>query len=60
MNLERDLAARRKRLRFRCWHRGSREADLLLGPFADSHIHGFDAARLSWTASPSPPSTSVA
>lgn len=46
MNPERDLAARRKRLRFRCWHRGSREADLLLGPFADMHIDGFDAARL--------------
>ena len=26
MTLERNLAARRKRLRFRCWHRGSREA----------------------------------
>jgi antitoxin CptB len=30
-------AARRKRLRFRAWHRGFREADLILGPFADAH-----------------------
>jgi antitoxin CptB len=28
---------RRKRLRFRAWRRGFREADLVLGPFADSH-----------------------
>ena len=27
---------RRRRLRYRCWHRGSREADLLLGRFADT------------------------
>ncbi|MGE4221079.1 MAG: succinate dehydrogenase assembly factor 2 [Alphaproteobacteria bacterium] len=29
---------RRKRIRFRCWHRGTREMDLLLGGFADRHI----------------------
>jgi antitoxin CptB len=28
---------RLKRLKFRAWHRGFREADLILGPFADSH-----------------------
>jgi antitoxin CptB len=27
---------RLKRLRFRAWRRGFREADLILGPFADS------------------------
>lgn len=30
--------ARLKRLRFRAWRRGFREADLVLGPFADSHV----------------------
>ena len=30
-----DLTARRRRLRFRAWRRGFREADLILGPFAD-------------------------
>jgi antitoxin CptB len=30
---------RLKRLRFRAWRRGFREADLILGPFADSHAH---------------------
>ena len=42
-----DLAIRRKRLRFRAWHRGMREVDLLLGRFADAHLAGLDAAELS-------------
>jgi antitoxin CptB len=29
--------ARLKRLKFRAWRRGFLEADLVLGPFADSH-----------------------
>ncbi len=29
---------RLKRLLFRSWHRGTREADLLLGPFAERHL----------------------
>lgn len=29
---------RRKKLRFRSWHRGTREMDLLLGRFADRHL----------------------
>lgn len=37
---------RRKRLLFRSWHRGTREADLILGSFAEAHLAGFDAARL--------------
>ncbi|MBM3569404.1 MAG: succinate dehydrogenase assembly factor 2 [Alphaproteobacteria bacterium] len=41
-----SLDIRRKRLRFRAWHRGTREADLILGPFADRHLAGFDAATL--------------
>jgi antitoxin CptB len=32
------LDARRRRALFRAWHRGMREVDLLLGPFADAHI----------------------
>ena len=37
---------RRKRLLFRSWHRGTKEADLLLGSFADQHLAAFDAAEL--------------
>ena len=36
-----ELDARRKRLRFRAWHRGMRELDLLLGPFADAAADTF-------------------
>jgi antitoxin CptB len=32
------LDDRRKRLLFRCWHRGTREMDLILGRFADDQI----------------------
>lgn len=37
-----ELEYRRKRLRFRAWHRGTREADLLLGPFADASLDSLD------------------
>ncbi|MEH2508955.1 antitoxin CptB [Nitrobacteraceae bacterium AZCC 1564] len=32
------LDHRRKRLLFRCWHRGTREMDIILGRFADANI----------------------
>jgi antitoxin CptB len=32
------LNDRRKRLLFRCWHRGTREMDLILGRFTDAEI----------------------
>jgi antitoxin CptB len=34
------LDERRRRLLFRCWHRGTREMDLVLGRFADAEIAG--------------------
>jgi len=40
------LAIQRRRLRFRSWHRGTREADLILGRFADAHLAGFTAEQL--------------
>lgn len=33
-----DLDPRRKRLLFRAWHRGTREMDLLMGPYTQSVI----------------------
>jgi antitoxin CptB len=42
----RDIDIRRKRLLFRSWHRGTREADLLLGSFAEANLAGFDASQL--------------
>jgi antitoxin CptB len=32
------LDERRRRLLYRCWHRGTRETDLIMGPFADAAI----------------------
>jgi antitoxin CptB len=32
------LDPRRRRLLFRCWHRGIREMDLVLGRFADAQV----------------------
>jgi antitoxin CptB len=61
---------RRKRLLFRSWHRGTKEADLLLGSFAERHLPGFtteqvdryetllgadDADLLAWIAGRSVP-----
>jgi len=40
------LNVARKRLKFRSWHRGTREMDLLLGRFADRHLDSFDVAQL--------------
>jgi antitoxin CptB len=37
---------RRRRLLFRCWHRGTQEIDLLLGPFAETSLAGLDGAQL--------------
>lgn len=44
---ESALAVERKRLKFRSWHRGTREMDLLMGRFADQHLDGWDAALLT-------------
>jgi antitoxin CptB len=30
--------SRLKKLKYRAWHRGFREADLILGPFAERHV----------------------
>lgn len=37
---------RLKKLRFRAWRRGFREADLILGPFADEHVQSFTSEEL--------------
>ena len=43
-----DLEARLKRLRFRAWHRGTREADLLIGGFFDHDHQGWGEAEIGW------------
>ena len=41
-----DNDTRRKRLRYRSWHRGWKETDLILGRFADENIDKLDEATL--------------
>ncbi|MBU1304430.1 MAG: succinate dehydrogenase assembly factor 2 [Alphaproteobacteria bacterium] len=41
-----DISTRRKKLRYRAWHRGTREMDLVLGPYADAHTEAMDTAQL--------------
>lgn len=41
------LAPARGRLIFRAWRRGFREADLVLGPFADQAVPTMDEAELA-------------
>ncbi|MBN8807563.1 MAG: succinate dehydrogenase assembly factor 2 [Sphingomonas sp.] len=43
-----DRDTRLKRLRFRAWHRGTKEADLMIGGFFDRHGATWDAAQLDW------------
>lgn len=46
MTVDDDLELRRRRLRFRSLHRGSKELDLILGPFAQRYLATFDGGRL--------------
>jgi antitoxin CptB len=41
-----DLPPRRRRLRFRAAHRGTREADLMVGAFVGRHIATFTEAEI--------------
>ena len=41
-----DLSMRRRRLRYRAWHRGTKEMDLVLGPFADAHVERYGTPEL--------------
>lgn len=43
-----DQDIRLKRTRFRAWHRGTREADFMIGGFFDAHHAGWSAAQLDW------------
>ncbi len=38
-----DIDTIRKRLLFRSWHRGCKETDVILGPFAEARLMAFSA-----------------
>lgn len=39
---------RLKRLRFRAWHRGTREADFMIGGFFDRYAEGWNDEQIGW------------
>jgi antitoxin CptB len=41
-----ELPMRLRRLRYRAWHRGTKEMDLMLGPFADARLEGMGPVEL--------------
>jgi len=43
-----DSDTRLKRLKFRAWHRGTREADYMIGGFFDRHHAQWDEAGIAW------------
>lgn len=42
------LQARLARLKFRAWHRGTREADYILGGFFDRHHRHWGEREVAW------------
>ena len=44
--MDRDI--RLKRLRFRAWHRGTKEADLLIGGYFDTFSAEWDEGQIAW------------
>lgn len=43
-----DRETRLKRLYFRAWHRGTQEADLLIGGFFDRYGEGWSELEIDW------------
>lgn len=46
--LSSDRSTRLARCRFRSWHRGTREADYIMGSFFDHHHSAWNEADLRW------------
>jgi antitoxin CptB len=45
---ESDLEKRRKRLKFRAWHRGTRESDLIIGNFINLRLNDLNKEDCAW------------
>ena len=45
--MQETAEARLKRIRMRSWRRGTKEMDLVLGPFADAHLDRLEPAELA-------------
>ena len=43
-----ELDFRRRRIAFRAWHRGTKEADLMIGGFFDRYGESWSEAEIAW------------
>ena len=43
-----DTEIRKRRLCYRAWHRGTREADYLIGGFFDTYADGWGESDIAW------------
>ncbi len=43
-----DLNSRQRRLRYRAWHRGTKEADILIGNFCDRYVRDWGEDEIAW------------
>jgi antitoxin CptB len=43
-----DRASRLRRMKFRAWHRGTREADYMIGGFFDRYHAAWDEDVMTW------------
>jgi antitoxin CptB len=48
MELPLDRAARLRRLGYRAWHRGTKEADMMVGGFFDRHSAEWSDEEMDW------------
>ncbi len=48
MDTDRPAESRLRRLRFRAWHRGTREADYMIGCYFDRFHREWGEAELAW------------
>lgn len=48
MTLSTDHSTRLAKMKFRAWHRGTREADYMIGGYFDAHHAGWDEAAMQW------------
>ena len=46
-NDHKDLEVRKKRILFRCGHRGTKEMDTILSGFCQTYLDGMDAAQVA-------------
>jgi antitoxin CptB len=47
-DLDPTLDLRRRRIAYRAWHRGTKEADMMIGGFAKRYADGWGPAELDW------------